>query len=99
MTTTFKTKTTINNLYEVFRDFNGMISSYMLRNNVEDIELFSISINNLGKTHKMLFMAYLLANWNAYAMDIINGNYKHIGLTHIVYTSWLEYMVLNRQNR
>lgn len=36
-------------------------------------------------------MKYLIENWKAWLMDILDGKYKYVNLTEIVYSSWLEY--------
>ena len=86
-------ETTVGNLYEAFRDFRGSVNNYLTNNNADlDFALFAVSISTMDQINQVLFMVYLLEYWNAYTMDIVNGEYKYVNLTNIVWKSWKEHM-------
>ena len=87
-------ETTVENLYEAFRDFRGAVNNYLVNYNADlNFALFAVSISKMDKIHQSLFMVYLLEYWYAYTMDIINGDYKYVNVTNIVWKSWKEHMV------
>jgi len=77
-------------IYEGFR--NRLASKYadmtMHINNINAIE----KIINLDYMRAVLFMNYIIEYWYAYTSDIINGHYKHINMTSIVWNSFLDHM-------
>ena len=44
----------------------------------------------MSESESISFMHYIFDDWNAYALDIINGKYYYIVLTEVVYSSWIE---------
>lgn len=79
--------------YEIYRDFKTMLVE---RFNVSTMHINSIQatckIADLDKIHAITFMVYIYKYWNAYTMDIINGNYNYIHMTSTVWESYLEHM-------
>lgn len=88
------------NLLGTFMDYKGMLMSFMRKIDLDcsvsklDLNLLitGCEICRLDEAHQVLFIMYILEYWNAYAMDIINGNYKHINCTSMIYNSWIKHM-------
>lgn len=93
MNTVVIKKETEINVYGAFLDFKGMVVNYIENHNADlDFALFGCWICKMDRIHQTLFMMYILEYWNAYAMDIINGEYKYVNLTDMVRLSYLEHM-------
>lgn len=94
MNTVVIKKETEINVYGAFLDFRGMLIEYFCKNSNANLEIghTAMKIDLMDKIHQTLFMVYILEYWNAYTMDIINGNYNYVNLTSMVWNSWLEHM-------
>ena len=79
--------------FEIFRDFRGML---VTKANDITMHINSIhavcKIESLDKIHAILFAQYIYTYWNAYTMDIINGEYSYIHMTSMVWESFKEHM-------
>lgn len=77
--------------FEIYRDFRGMLISNDITMHINSITAIC-EIENLDKTHAILFTQYICEYWNAYTMDIINGHYNYIHMTDMVWDSFVEHM-------
>ena len=76
-----------------FSDYKGMLVDYICKGDADlDLALTGCAICKLDEIHRQLFMVYILEYWNAYTMDIINGTYRFINYTSMVYQSFIEHM-------
>lgn len=81
------------NLINTFADYKGMLLAHWKNHDATlEMSLCVAQITKLDEIHRALFMMYILKYWHEYTMDIINGNYKYIYYTTMVYKSWLEHM-------
>lgn len=88
--------TEITNLIGAFMDFEGMAMEYIAKRNADEDASYALQeMCVMNKMEKVSFMAYLLEYWNAYTMDIINGNYCYIKFSSIVYQAWEDYSTDN----
>ena len=76
----------------IFADFKGMFCNYALNNSSTYYKDLAISVCNLDDEFQIMFAMYLKIYWEAYMMDVINGTYKYINLTEMVWNAWLEYL-------
>lgn len=83
----------VTNMRGAFLDFMGMALHGYADSPKADAKIcFHLGMMcGVSKEESEQLMSYLIEYWNAYAMDIINGKYKYISLTEVVYSSWLEY--------
>ena len=80
-----------------FADFKGMAEEYAERKNSDSKTSFILGkICAMSESESISFIQYILDDWNAYSFDVINGKYKYVNLTEIVYSSWLEYKAKTR---
>jgi hypothetical protein len=93
MTNTGKATVKIINLRGAFLDFKNMAMYGYARSVNADTEICFYLGMMCGVNNEEIeqLMSYLLEYWNAYVMDIVDGRYKYVKLTEIVYSSWLEY--------
>ena len=75
-----------------FADFKGMFCNYAVNHGSAYYKDMAIQICNLNEMETFLFISYISVYWDAYTMDIINGDYKYINLTEMVWNAWLEYL-------
>lgn len=86
------TETEVTNFIGAYADFAGMAQEYTNKPKADGETCFYLGkICSMNKSESVSFMEYILDSWNAYAFDIINGNYKYIKMTRMVYESWVEY--------
>ena len=92
----FKTTMEICNVYEAFRDFEGMLIRYFMKNHNANATVYNVAlrITKMNRTKQTFFIMYILEYWNEYAMDIINGEYNLINLTETVFDSWIKHEYL-----
>lgn len=83
-------------IYEMYRDFMGMMKRFIKENRGKyaflclDLQEFVDWIEGIGKAKQIKFMEYALEFHNEYAMDVINGTYKHIGDTETVWELYVK---------
>ena len=86
-------------LKEVFADYKGMLCEYAQLSLANiDTKDVALKICNLNETHQIMFADYITSRWEEYTKAIINGKYKYIHLTQMVYDSWVEYMKERKEN-
>lgn len=82
----------ITQLNGMFMDFIEMAIEYVNKPNADLDACYTIGIiHEMNKLERVSFMEYIKEYWNAYTMDIINGDYCYIKCTPIVYQSWEDY--------
>lgn len=93
MTNTGKATVKIVNLRGAYIDFKNMAMYGYARSANADTEIcFCLGmICGVSKEESECLMVYLLENWYAWTMDIINGSYKYVNMSEMVYSSWLEH--------
>ena len=84
-------------LLNVYKDFYGMLTKYYTYH-ADDCDIDELHIAcRMGthledNIHKILFTVYLIEYWNAWFIDVLDGEYKYIHMINMVWDSWLEYM-------
>ena len=82
------TEPTVINVENLFLDFKGMVHVYANSPKANAKNCLYLGMM-CGEDSKWL-MIYLLDNWYAWLMCVVDGNYKYINLTEMIYQSWLE---------
>lgn len=79
--------------FEIYQEFKNMLVSKAndITMHINSIQA-TCKIADLDKIHAVLFAQYIYEYWNAYTIDIINGNYNYIHMTGIVWESFIEHM-------
>lgn len=93
-----KSEPTVINVRGLFLDFVGMAShGYATLPKADTKICFYLGMMcGVDKEESEWLTIYLLENWYAYIMDIVDGNYKYVNLTEMVYKAWLEHKASNR---
>lgn len=88
----------ITHLNGMFMDFIEMAMEYVSKPNADLDACFTIGvIQAMNKLERVSFMEYIKEYWNAYTMDIINGDYCYIKFTPMVYQAWEDYETEERK--
>ena len=85
----------IDYIYNVFKDFKGMLVPYVTDNGKTldlDVLYATLYIDRLNDIRKPLFMIYILKYWYAYTMDIIEGKYEYVNYTPMVWSAFCRHM-------
>lgn len=81
-------------LHELYLEFKGKSINYAKQPKANgEVCLYFGMICGMSKSESISFMEYILDDWNAYAFDIINGKYKYINFTEMVYNAWVEHKI------
>ena len=77
----------------LFADYKGMLVNYVATGKADlNLAIVTAKICHLDEAHKALFIMYISQYWEEYTFDTINGNYRYVKLTEIVYNAWLRHM-------
>ena len=82
----------ITQLNGMFMDFEEKAIEYASKIDADKDTCFTLGIIcAMNKIERVSFMEYIKEYWNAYTMDIINGDYCYIKFTPMVYLAWEDY--------
>lgn len=84
----------LKSFHALFLDFKGMTTNHALyskRPNPDFLKFYKW-ISCLDTAAQISFMMYIWANWHAFSMDIINGEYNYVNFADMVKNSYLNHI-------
>lgn len=82
------------NFYAMFMKYCGRYTRYAKYPIELDpcVLLCFVRMDKMDISTREAFIGYLLEYWQAYTMSILNGEFKYMNCTEIVYSSWVDYI-------